>query len=342
MSILYSFDSPIFEEEYKDTAVLSQKSKSLILEFEHKTTKETVVVKCIPNENEVNISKKVARMRLKLKDAVGAQFIQLLYYFQIKDPFKTYQIERKKNSSFIENKECYAIMMESVSIPFKGMEFDAKDAISLGFELLYTIWIARKEFQFFHGDLQSSNIMFKEAENRKERRYKVGGKTFLIESDMIPVIIDFETSRFGDDNSQKPENFSDTRRIIDVMRDAFQSTGISEPDAFGTLYYKVRQESFQKMDNRFNADIIEEILTDPKGVFNSLIEKEGVGGGGGVGGESSLKKLKYCVGCKVVEAQLMCNACGIAVCSKSCWESIDSCLKKHTGRHRNSDSSNKN
>jgi hypothetical protein len=341
MSTLHSFDSPILEEEYEYTGLLSQKSKSLILEFEHKTTGDTFIVKCIPNENEVNISKKVAQMRTKLKDAVGAQFIQLLYYFQIKDPFKTYQIERKKNSFFIENKECYAIMMESVSVSFKGMEFDAKDAISLGFELLYTIWIARREFQFFHGDLQSSNIMFKEAEDRQKRRYKVGGKTFLIESEMIPVIIDFEMSRFGDNNSEKEEKLSDTRRIIDVMRDAFQSTGISEPDAFRTLYYKVRQESFQKTDNRFNADTIEKILTDPDGVFNSLIEKEGVGGGG-AGGESSLKKLKYCVGCKVVEAQLMCNACGIAVCSKSCWESIDSCLKKHTGRHRNSDSSNKN
>ena len=336
MSTLHSFDSLIFEEEYEYTGLLDQKSKSLILEFEHKKTEETVVVKCIPNENEVNISKKVARMRTKLKDAVGAQFIQLLYYFQIKDPFQTYRIEKQKNSSFIENKECYAIMMESVSDPFKGMEFDTKDAISLGFELLYTIWIARRDFQFFHGDLQGSNIMFREAEDRQKRRYKVGGKTFLIESEMIPVIIDFEKSLFGNDDSEKQEKLSDVRRITEIMRSAFQSTGSSEPDAFGTLFYKVRDSGFEKTDNRFNANIIEEILTDPKGVFNSLIEKEGGGG------ESSLKKLKYCVGCKVVEAQLMCDACGIAVCSKSCWESIDSCLKKHTRRHRNSDSSNKN
>jgi hypothetical protein len=247
-----------------------------------------------------------------------------------------YQIERQKNSPFIENSECHAIMMESVPISFKEMEFDAKDAISLGFELFYTIWIARREFQFFHGDLQSSNIMFKETQDKQKRRYKVGGKTFLIDSETIPVIIDFEMSRFGNDNSQKEEKLSDTRRITDVMRDAFQSARSSEPESFGTLFYKVRDPGFQKTDNRFNANIIEEILADPKGVFNSLVEKEGGGD------ESKLKKLKYCVGCKVVEAQLMCNACGIAVCSKICWESIDSCLKKHTRRHCNSNSSNEN
>jgi hypothetical protein len=312
--------------------VLSQKKKSLILEFEHKTTFETVVVKCVTDKSEINICKKVAQMRKKLQGSGAANFINLFSYCKITNPFEEYSIETNEKTN--EKIKYRAIVMESVPIQFKDPVFKTKDAISLGFELLYTIWIARKEFQFYHGDLHKGNVMFKEAE--KERRYKVGGKTFLIDFRYIPVIIDFEKSLFGNDEPQKYERLSDVRRITEIMADAFESKNL-EPESFQALFSKVRNDSFK--DDRFTPNTIEEILTDPNGVFSSLVEEKDRGVGGD---ESNLKKLKYCVGCKMAEAILMCNMCGVAVCSKGCWESVDSCLKKHARRHGHSNGSDKN
>lgn len=291
-------------------------------------------MKCIPKKDEITISQKVSEMRKALQGSVAAEFIRLYNYCQIEslEPYQEF-IEETDGPNPNFKKSYYAIIMQSVPLQFSDASFFENDAISLGFELLYTIWIARKSFQFFHGDLHSGNIMFKVAD-KKERRYIVGGKTFLINFKYTPVMIDFEKSLFSNDDPKRSEKFSDVRRITEIMADAFGSKH-AEPESFQALYSKVRQDSFK--DSRFTPNIIEEILTDPNGVFNILIEKDGGGGD-----ESKLKKLKYCVGCKVVEAQLMCNMCGVTVCSPNCWKSIDSCLKKHTRRHGKSDSSDEN
>lgn len=295
------------------------------------------------NDDEVVVLHRVKKMRKALEGTVGAEFIRSHGYCKINDPFVVYKyaialyIQAKEKetrqkikipndvySSSYSPVNYYAIIMDSVPLSFEQLKeeegFRQEKAIMIGFELLYTLWLARKQFQFFHGDLQASNIMFRDLEQDepKTRRYVVGGKTFVVKYKYRVVIIDYEKSIFANlDEKKFKENFSDVRRVVrDIMDGELR---VDREGAFLNLYDLVGREGWN--DSRFTPENIEEILTDPQGVFATLVDPQG-------GGESNVKKLKFCIECKTVEATLKCNQCGVPVCSKECWNKIKTC-KEH-------------
>lgn len=336
MDFLSPFDAPLFSEEYEFNQVLAVPSsfkQSIILMFKQKTSGQDVVVKCVTDEVEIDILYYVERMRKALEGSIGAQFIRTFSHCKMEDPFDTY---KEQIAEFVRDQEeefgktirlpkkkanvpyYRGILMESVPLTFEEAELGKKEAIMLGFELLYTLWIARKEFQFHHGDMHKNNVMFKyvEEERQKERKYVVGGKTFVVRWELVPVIIDFEKSIFGGEPgcetfSFTKEKLSDVRRITEIMDDA----GLKREGAFANLYGKVRSDSF--IDSRFTPQTIEQILTDPEGVFSSLVLRTNE--------ESATKKMAFCIGCKIREAKHMCESCRVPVCSQACRLKVDAC-----------------
>lgn len=327
---LSSFDAPLFSEEYEFNQVLAVPSsfkQSIILMFKQKTSGQDVVVKCVTDEVEIDILYYVERMRKALEGSIGAQFIRTFSHCKMDDPFDTY---KEQIAEFVRDQEeefgktvrlpkkkanvpyYRGILMESVPLAFEEAELGKKEAIMLGFELLYTLWIARKQFQFHHGDLHKNNVMFKYVEEEKERKYVVGGKTFLVRWELIPVIIDFEKSIFGGETfGFAQEKLSDVRRITEIIEDA----GLKRTGAFASLFGQVRSDSF--VDSRFTPQTIEQILTDPEGVFSSLVLRTNE--------ESTTKKMAFCIGCGIKEATRMCEACKVPVCSQKCRLKVDAC-----------------
>jgi hypothetical protein len=342
MNHIIEFDTPLFTDEYEFQKVLAippSFKRSLILLFKHKKTRKEVVVKCMQNDDEVVVLHRVEKMRKTLEGTVGAEFIRSHGYCKISDPFVSpdykyaialyIQSKEKETKRRIKIPEAtsdvyYAIIMDSVPLSFEQLKeeegFRQEKAIMIGFELLYTLWLARKQFQFFHGDLQASNIMFRDVEEpeKKTRRYVVGGKTFVVKYKYRVVIIDYEKSIFSNlDDKKFKENLSDVRRVVRDIMDG--ELGVDREGAFLNLYDLVGREGWN--DSRFTPENIEQILTDPQGVFATLEDTQG-------GGESSMKKIKFCIECKTVEATLKCNQCGVPVCSSKCWNKIKTC-KEH-------------
>lgn len=331
MDFLSPFDAPLFSEEYEFNQVLAVPmsfKQSIILMFKQKTSGQDIVVKCVTDEVEIDILYYVERMRKALEGSIGAQFIRTFSHCKMEDPFDTYKEQiaefvRDQQEEFgktvrLPKKKANVpyyrgILMESVPLTFEEADIGKKEAIMLGFELLYTLWIARKEFQFRHGDMHKNNVMFKyvEEERQKERKYVVGGKTFVVRWELVPVIIDFEKSIFNNPEGIV-ENLSDVRRITEIMDDA----DLKREGAFGRLFSRVRSDTF--VDSRFMPQTIEQILTDPEGVFSSLLWK-------GEGGESATKKMAFCIGCGIREATRMCESCRVPVCSQKCRLKVDAC-----------------
>lgn len=288
MNHIIEFDTPLFTDEYEFQKVLAippSFKRSLILLFKHKKTRKEVVVKCMQNDDEVMVLHRVEKMRKSLEGTVGAEFIKSHGYCKLSDPFVVYKYaialyiqEKEKEtkrkikipndvySSSYSPVNYYAIIMDSVPLSFEQLKeeegFRPEKALMIGFELLYTLWLARKQFQFFHGDLQASNIMFRDLEKDepKTRRYVVGGKTFLVKYKYRVVIIDYEKSIFANlDEKKFKENLSDVRRVVrDIMDGGLR---VDREGAFLNLYDLVGRVDWN--DSRFTPERIEEILTDP-------------------------------------------------------------------------------
>lgn len=204
MEILHSFNK--FSDKYEFEEVLAIPpihERTVILAFVEKETQEDVAVKCMPNDQQIALMYKIEEMRKRLEGSIGAEMIRLWQYCSIENPFVTYQEEIEQHnkklpkpfvfptSTFNNKNEYYAIIMDSVPYSFEEIGgIQEQDVYAIGFELMYTIWIARQQFRFYHGDLNIGNIMFKEKEPNV-REYRVGGKRFTINFPYIPVMIDF-------------------------------------------------------------------------------------------------------------------------------------------------------
>lgn len=75
------------------------------------------------------------------------------------------------------------------------------DIRCLFFKLFYTIYYARKNFEFSHYDLHSGNIRMNRLPQRRSRQDEIvtiEGKKYMVFGDYIPKIIDFGMSKFGE------------------------------------------------------------------------------------------------------------------------------------------------
>lgn len=271
---------------------------------------DVVVVRFVPTgrayQYELEMEQEVERMRALL----GLEtIIAFRGFFMCPDPFVTYPELKQLKVDDYSDDLYFGVMMEHVPLKYTDLDSELIDEEAIvGFlvDILYTLWLARRDFQFYHGDLHVGNIMFRPYErNYGMREYVVGGHQFTVVSSYLPVMIDFEKSMFG--ASRKKEGFSDVRNLVTTAREWFKHFGIEEPAGFNDLFGRTRYMA----DDRFRHENIAELLTTHE-VFEMLRdEREG-------DKEPVPKKAKECIQCTQRIVKLQCSACGAEFCSDGC------------------------
>lgn len=321
MDIVVPFDDPAqvrFNDAHVLESVLSVASLServAIVKFKKKKANESVVVRFITSDSahqrELEMERQVERMRkaLGLQDTI----IALHGYFVCADPFATYPALQKYRVNAFEG-AYLGVIMEHVPLKHTDLDTELMDEwsiVSILVDLLYTLWLARRDFQFYHGDLHLGNIMFRPDTRGGVREYVVGGHRITATSEYIPVMIDFEKSIFGVD-ATKRERFSDVRLVVGAMRDLFTYFGHTEPSEFRALFNLTRDDTFDRNDDRFHPQTIVDILTK-QDLFETMREElEG-------DEEPQTKRLvKGCLQCKQDLVAVQCSVCAAQFCSKRC------------------------
>lgn len=284
VNTVYSFDGNVstgvrFSETYTVERIIypPNSSRSLILICKkNDDTNYRVAVKMMDNNDETTQKElENCKQVAKMKKHLGLQCIVGLHgYFRI-DDIKSYRssnsdIEefwrKEKVSSFLN------IMMDYVPHTLEETqkkEITEKIAVACLIDMFYTIWKARTYYFFYHGDINSGNIMFMrlpENDNRRARRYIMGKMELEVESPYLPILIDFEKSGFGNDPAVT-ERFSDVRNIVQAFDSKFKSAlfKILRNDILGV-------NNRWKDDNRFTPKTILEIIRNYK-FFNDARKK---------------------------------------------------------------------
>lgn len=332
MNIVHSFKTPpskSFPERFEVDEIINiplSHTRNMILKCLDDDTSEYVAIRCLPNipatHYEIQLLYKIEEMRRTLERSIGAEFVTTFSHCLIEDPFITYKkelddyigatedVQRKKVLKIppYTGQGYYAIVMDLIDNAIEdGIKLNEMDVLCIGFELFYTIWIARRDFRFYHGDLHVGNVLLNETETKQKRKYVVGGSSFLVQLNYIPVIIDFEKSVF--DTPERIEFLSDVNRITSLMAELFQKYGIPRGEAFSRLYELVRRPEFKDTDNRFNPQNVENILKGE--VFHPLLVGEQL--------KSNPKKTKLCIHCNIEKVKWRCDQCGVAICSEACF-----------------------
>lgn len=283
--------------------------RTAIVLFRNKQTDELVVVRFVPaddaHEYEIRIIHQVENMRRALQLPT---IISLHGYMTCEDPFKTYPLVQKKPAA--GKSPYYGILMDHVSLKHTDLNADVmtlNGVIDCTIELLYTLWVARRDFQFYHGDLHIGNIMFRE--NTELRNYVVNGYEFTVSCEYMPVIIDFEKSIFGQSDNKK-EKLSDVRLVMGAMYDLLTHFGHDETREFEEVYNWTLNDEFTRTDSRFRPETIAEILTQ-RDLFDASREPI-------MEEEPELKRAKDCIQCNARVYNVECSSCGAQFCSAVC------------------------
>lgn len=281
---------------------------------------EKMVVRFLPDtentQHEINVLHQVEDMRVKL----GLDTIISSHgYMTCKDPFETYRVPERKTLRAPYDGVYFGILMDYVPLTYEDLNphnIDEETVIAFTIDLLYTLWVARRDFQFYHGDLHIGNIMFIKLpiiDRRVDRTYVVQGHEFNVESIYLPVIIDFEKVIFGQGRPKDKEGLSDVRHIMGAMRSVLAHFGKKESPNFKSVYNATLAFDFK--DDRFHPETIANILTTYDLFKDAREELDG-------DEEPDEKKLKACLNCNaaLVAMALQCSACRAEFCSNECAE----------------------
>lgn len=274
----------------------------------------TCLVRFQPNGEKAQHELLVLHRVEEMRKALGlASVMALRGYMLCADPLAPQAVP--KAASYL------GVLMDEV--PLKHTELDKSkmqfdDVVGIMLDLLHTIWLARKHYQFYHGDLHMGNILFSPtalAVGENSRLYVMNGHRFTIASPYLPVMIDFEKSFFGPGK----ERFSDVRLIVSAAFDLLQTLGFEESPAFKELYDHVL--SYEFIDSRFTPETIERIVTQFE-LFAPLRQRL-------AGDEPLVKKIKACAACAAPLVALECSACRVQFCSQRCaqnaWRGVKDC-----------------
>src|SRR3990167_3894735 len=238
--------------------------------------------------------------------------VRLHGYCNSQDPFQLTQQKWEPH---------WNIIMDYVPVAYNQLDEDymADDdepVVAFLVDLLYSLWQARVSAQFFHGDLHTKNIMFAPLEKgdpRRTRHYAVAGMRFTVRAAYLPIMIDFEKTKFG--TADPKENLSDVRNAVIAMGRLMEEYGIKWSSEFLALRWHVLSFSF--VDTRFTPDTIVRILHD-FALFDGVRDKE-----------APPKKIKGFLHCGNALADQACSQCGAILCSSLCsraaWRGPEAC-----------------
>jgi hypothetical protein len=196
-------------------------------------------------------------------------------------------------------------------------------------ELLYTIYLARRDFRFYHGDLHPNNIMYRKLPHRDKRivrSFILGGYEFTVASPFVPVMIDFEKSMFGEPGElgRQKEGLSDVRHIIISAGEILKTLGLKETNEYREVRNWVLSAEFNRIDNRFRPETIVELLTTHDLFEFARDELEG-------DEEPDTKKVKGCMHCNAPLAAVQCISCRATFCSERCADQSWNKINCHLG-----------
>lgn len=126
--------------------------------------------------------------------------------FGEKDIDLTSKINMKQFCNKDTNKVYYVLYEKIKGISLKeyiatiNSEEQYKYLLSYILQILLSLEIAQREIGFVHYDLHSENIMLKKLDKVETISYKIDGKTYIVETDAIPTIIDYGMSRIEYEN----------------------------------------------------------------------------------------------------------------------------------------------
>ena len=324
---VHPFGEPLifFSETYRFEGLISVPSvhkRVIILKYVRVDGTE-VAVRCLPDgadsEKELRVLHRVEDMRKRLGLACVVRFHG---YCNSQDPFQLYDHLLTTQLKWEPHDGPYwNIIMDYVPVAYNQLDEDymADDdepVVAFLVDLLYTLWQARVSAQFFHGDLHTKNIMFAPLEKgdaRRTRHYTVAGMRLTVRAAYLPVMIDFEKSKFG--TADPKENMSDVRNTVTAMGHIMEEYSIKWSSEFLALRSHVLSFSF--VDTRFTPDTIVRILHD-FALFDGVRDKE-----------APPKKIKGCLHCGNVLADQACSQCGALLCSSLCsrtaWRGPEAC-----------------
>jgi len=182
---------------------------------------------------------------------------------ELKDPYEVMVAEKYKseypdriklyfsddiNMAQITEMPIYLLATEKMDIDIYNYYAEYKpnteEVLSIMFQVLYGIYIMNKVFGIVHNDLHSSNIMFKEI-NEKYFYYKIGNKYYRVPTfNKLFKIIDFGRAVFEIEG-------------IKTLNDMFSSDG----EAFGQYYYPKLGSKKQVKLPKSQYDIVYFILS---------------------------------------------------------------------------------
>ena len=230
---VYSFDPPdFFSDAYTFQEVISIPKRArgtrriLVFKAVRNDDGYEVAVRCMPStlregdqelaEQQLATLKEIQKMRKQLKLQC---IVKLHGYCKINsDPFATYAPQESDLPPLLPGTFYWNVIMDYIpkgykTLSQKKMNWDM--IIVFLVDLLYTIWQARRHFQFYHGDIHQENIMFLSlGEWEQTRTYNIEGMQFKVKAPYLPVLVDFELSRFG---GNKREFHSDVQDIVSAL-----------------------------------------------------------------------------------------------------------------------------
>lgn len=321
---VHSFTEPLvlFHETYRYEgliAVASLENRVLILRYTRLADGAPIAVRCVPNgdkaDKEMSVLHRVEQMRRRL----DLQCVVRLhgYHPTSEDPFVVHEdllTPQQKARLAKEDKGAvydlyWHIIMDYVPVAYTQLPRAEVQpmVVPILVDLLCTLWQARVSDQFFHGDAHIKNIMFQPLgvdDSRRTRRYTVDGMRLTVSAPYLPVLIDFDHSKFGTEDPD--EKYSDVRFVVGAMGVLMDQYNIKWPPEYATL----RSYSITLPDSRFTPENIPRILREFP-LFAAVREEAG-------GQEQPLKRIKDCVHCGSALATQQCSRCGVALCSLVC------------------------
>lgn len=110
----------------------------------------------------------------------------------------TLQISETRNYLFIEMNK---VEISIETLVFINASLDIFALLSILFEIIYALYLARKAFLFSHNDLHANNILIQQLDDYTSQSYMVNNTKFTLERKYIPIIIDYDNATMNRDLS---------------------------------------------------------------------------------------------------------------------------------------------
>ena len=261
------FEQRLFTDIYELDTVIQDTVSTLtrVCLYKNKKTFELIIIKIMPDYDitykELHISdfvNKILRDEYKLY-----VFVESYGYVLQPQPYKDFLPE-----GVDENEYFIYLAIEYVPFSLMDANITLDDLTSIILELLATLYIARRNTAFHHGDIHTGNIMLDKADY--ERQYKIGDNVYTTKCNWMPRLIDF-----GKNSSHNKiiTLTSDLRSVIGIISDITNAeSGLLElyRKWSSKLQWKSHLRQFGE-DSSGNYLIISEVLLDD--VFQKFRER---------------------------------------------------------------------